>query len=147
MKTLLIATFALMGAVVPAGGVQPQANDPITSGLAEMVKSFRADSYEPTGWEIRDTLNAQMEWNDSVTLAGGGIKFRIAGVCDDCEDMYIRVFDSDGKQVDKFGGKGNFVLADVFKPGKYRVQVMIDCKTENSCPFGAMAFVSTEPHA
>ncbi len=132
-KVLLTAVAFGAMAVAPAAYAQ---SGEIIRQLSNQLSMAR-DSYVPNNYRLvrgpdNDLLNEGDSDNYTVTLQGGR-SYKLVGVCDnDCSDLDITLYDSDGDVVDRD-------LLDDDKPvvsvsgksgGQYRMNVsMAKCST------------------
>jgi hypothetical protein len=144
LKKILVASLALSGvAIAPTAFAQ---SGEYIRQLASQLSSARS-SYVPNNYSLvtgpdNDILSQGDSDDYNVTLQGGR-SYKLIGVCDnDCTDLDITLYDSDGDVVDRD-------LLDDDKPvvsvsgksgGRYRMNVsMAKCST-GSCYYSVAVY-------
>lgn len=93
---------------------------------------------EPVMGSLRDDENS----NQTVTLTAGG-HYVIVGACDqDCTDVDLKVFGTDGSQLDSDIETDDSPVLEFTAPttGRYRVQVLMATCNTSPCYWGFQVF-------
>jgi hypothetical protein len=134
-KKVLATTIAFAGmSVAPAAFAQPaEYIRQLANQLSQARSSYVPNNYRLVTGPDNDSLSQGDSDDYTVTLQGGR-SYKLVGVCDnDCTDLDITLYDSDGDVVDRD-------LLDDDKPvvsvsgksgGRYRMNVsMATCSTD-----------------
>lgn len=134
LKKILATTIAFAGlSVAPAAYAQ---SGEIIRQLSNQLSEAR-DLYVPNNYRLvrgpdNDLLSAGDSDNYTVTLQGGS-SYKLVGVCDDdCTDLDIILYDSDGDVVDRdmLDDDKPVVSVSGKSGGRYRMNVsMASCST------------------
>jgi hypothetical protein len=147
MLKKMLATIVAFGGMAIAPSAYAQSAEYIrqlASQLSQARSSYVPSSYRLVTGPDNDILAAGDSDNYNVTLQGGR-SYKLIGVCDnDCTDLDITLYDSDGDVVDRD-------LLDDDKPvvsvsgkssGRYRMNVsMAKCST-GSCYYSVAVYGS-----
>jgi hypothetical protein len=134
LKQILATTIAFAGMAVAPNAYAQSAEivRQLSNQLSQARSSYVPDNYRLVSGPDNDSLNEGDSDNYNITLQSGR-SYKLVGVCDnDCSDLDITLYDSDGDVVDSD-------LLDDDKPvvtvsgragGRYRMNVsMPSCST------------------
>ena len=137
-----LAVAALSVLVAPGAMAQNQYQQQIINQISRLSPMMSQRGWTPVGTPTTGSLNDDAEESILVTL-NSGQHYMIAGVCDnDCDDVDLQVFSSDGTKLgeDMLTDDQPRVEFNASYSGQYRVKVlMANCKT-NPCYYGVQVY-------
>jgi hypothetical protein len=138
----VLAALALSALVAPSANAQNQYQTQIVNQIGRLSPIMQGRGWSPFGSPTTGSLNTQSDESILVNLNGGG-HYMVAGVCDnDCDDVDIQVFSSDGTKLgeDMLTDDQPRVEFNASYTGQYRVKIlMASCKT-NPCYYGVQVY-------
>jgi hypothetical protein len=144
LKKILATTLAFAGmSLAPSAYAQPaEYIRQLANQLSQARESYVPNSYRLVTGPDNDNLSQGDSDNYNVTLQGGR-SYKLVGVCDnDCTDLDITLYDSDGDVVDRD-------LLDDDKPvvsvsgksgGRYRMNVSMASCSESTCYYSVAVY-------
>ena len=143
------ARYALLAlaaiAVVSTDAVaQNQYQQSIAQQFTNWAPRFAQQGFQMQGTPTTGTLNDDADESILVNLSAG-TRYAIAGVCDqDCNDVDLQVFSSDGTKIgeDLQTDDKPVVIFTAGYTGQFRVKVLMATCSTNPCYYGVQVFAS-----
>lgn len=136
--------LALGAAVSSAAQAQNQYQRQIQQQFTNWAPTFAQRGLSPMGSPTTGTLNDDADESILVNLTAG-TRYAVAGVCDqDCSDVDLQVFSSDGSKIgeDMETDDKPVVIFTAAYSGQYRVKVLMPTCSTSPCYYGVQVFAA-----
>lgn len=144
VRTSLLA-LAAVAAFGTDAVAQNQYQQQIAQQFTNWAPRFAAQGFSPQGTPFTGSLNDDADESILVNLTSG-TRYAIAGVCDqDCNDVDIQVFSTDGTKIgeDMQTDDKPVVIFTAGYTGQHRVKVLMATCSTSPCYYGVQVFATS----
>jgi hypothetical protein len=140
-RLALVTLVACIGCVTPALA-QNTYQQQIAAQFASLAPVLSQRGFTPVGERLVGSLNREADESILVSLTAG-THYVIVGACDnDCTDVDLQVFSSDGTKLGEDMETDDKPVVEITPSatGQYRVKVLMAACTTNPCYYGVQLF-------